>query len=132
MDDIIPDIQYPNNIHHLITNANDWMIKHKKMAGINVCLTGIKAVIEVIPNHTSRKHSWFQKSRLSKQQIKFKGYALEEIEKFADYYVWNEGKIGEDGSKVPPNNWVSSLNWLQFIEFLNVLLGRFLMLFIFY
>ena len=88
----------------------------KKTTDFDIPSTGIKVVIEIIPNHTSRKHSWFRKSRLAKQQVKFKGYALEEVEMFADYYVWNEGKNGEDGSKVAPNNWVGSSNWLQFME----------------
>ncbi|KAG8584231.1 hypothetical protein GDO81_008745 [Engystomops pustulosus] len=54
---------------------------------------GIKVIIDLIPNHTSNKHNWFQLSRNS-------------TDKYTDYYIWrnctdNEGKV------TPPNNWVS-------------------------
>ena len=29
--------------------------------------------------------------------------------KYSDYYIWRDPKIGEDGKKMPPNNWISFL-----------------------
>lgn len=26
---------------------------------------------------------------------------------YANYYTWNDGKLNENGDRVPPNNWVS-------------------------
>jgi Glycosidases len=58
------------------------------------CLTGIKVILDLVPNHTSDEHEWFQKS-------------LERIDPYTDYYMWNDGKLDESGNRVPPNNWVS-------------------------
>ncbi len=52
-------------------------------------------VLEIIPNHTGKKHPWFEASR---SQGKNGPYA--------DYYVWHPGKENEDGSTIPPSNWV--------------------------
>ena len=62
----------------------------------------MKLIVDYIPNHTSDRHPWFQASR--------KGG---ECNKYADFYVWHEGKILEDGTRAPPNNWVH-LNHLYF------------------
>ncbi|KAM4694521.1 amino acid transporter heavy chain SLC3A1 [Discoglossus pictus] len=54
---------------------------------------GIKLIIDLIPNHTSNKHNWFQLSR-------------SRTGKYTDYYIWrNCTNIGDRA--VPPNNWVS-------------------------
>ena len=52
---------------------------------------GIKLMIDLVPNHTSDQHDWFQESRSSRDNPK------------RDWYVWRDGKA--DGS--PPNNWLS-------------------------
>ncbi|XP_063774442.1 amino acid transporter heavy chain SLC3A1 isoform X2 [Pseudophryne corroboree] len=54
---------------------------------------GIKIIIDLIPNHTSDKHNWFQLSR-------------NRTDKYTDYYVWHDCQITE-GRVIPPNNWVS-------------------------
>ncbi|XP_076227420.1 alpha-glucosidase-like isoform X2 [Nomia melanderi] len=54
----------------------------------------LKVILDFVPNHSSDQHEWFQKS-------------LKKIEPFTDYYVWHPGKKLEDGTVVPPNNWVS-------------------------
>lgn len=49
---------------------------------------GIRILMDLVINHTSTAHDWFQKSR-------------ERVEPYTDYYYW--APAGEDGSK--PNNW---------------------------
>lgn len=55
---------------------------------------GIRVMIDYIPNHSSDKHVWFEKSRHRERG-------------FEDWYIWHPGKIGEDGERLPPNNWAS-------------------------
>ncbi len=50
----------------------------------------IKIVMDLVINHTSDEHVWFQKSRAGDP-------------KYKDYYIWRPAK--PDGS--PPNNWSS-------------------------
>lgn len=49
----------------------------------------IKIVMDLVINHTSDQHEWFQKSR-------------QKIEPYTDYYIWEQGKKGK-----LPNNWTS-------------------------
>ena len=51
---------------------------------------GIKIIIDLVLNHSSDEHSWFQESRKSKDNL------------YRDYYFWRPGKNGG-----PPNNWPS-------------------------
>ncbi len=51
----------------------------------------MKLVMDLVVNHTSDEHEWFQKSR-------------QRIEPYTDYYIWRPGK--PDGSL--PNNWDSN------------------------
>ncbi|XP_065535575.1 amino acid transporter heavy chain SLC3A1 [Lathamus discolor] len=54
---------------------------------------GLKVIMDLIPNHTSDKHQWFQLSR-------------NRTGKYTDYYIWQDcGQAA--GSVTPPNNWVS-------------------------
>ncbi|MCX8074365.1 MAG: alpha-glucosidase [Clostridia bacterium] len=52
---------------------------------------GIKILLDLVANHTSDEHHWFIESRKSKDN------------KYRDYYIWKEGKNGEE-----PNNWGSA------------------------
>ncbi len=52
---------------------------------------GIKILIDLVLNHTSDQHSWFQESKISRENKK------------ADWYVW--ANPNSDGG--PPNNWLS-------------------------
>uniref|UniRef100_A0A8D0EI63 Solute carrier family 3 member 1 n=1 Tax=Strix occidentalis caurina TaxID=311401 RepID=A0A8D0EI63_STROC len=54
---------------------------------------GLKVIMDLIPNHTSDKHRWFQLSR-------------NRTGKYTDYYVWQDCTQAA-GSVTPPNNWVS-------------------------
>lgn len=51
---------------------------------------GMKLIMDLVVNHTSDEHRWFQESRKSRKNP------------YRDYYIWREGK--ESG---PPNNWES-------------------------
>ena len=51
---------------------------------------GMKLVMDLVVNHTSDEHEWFQK-------------ALAGDEKYKNYYIFRKGK----GPGVPPNNWTS-------------------------
>ena len=51
---------------------------------------GIKMVMDLVVNHTSDEHRWFQESRTSKDNP------------YRDYYIWRPAKDGRE-----PNNWKS-------------------------
>ncbi|MRM90686.1 alpha-glucosidase [Faecalicatena contorta] len=50
----------------------------------------MKLVMDMVVNHTSDEHAWFQEAKSSKTSA------------FRDYYIWRKGKEG-----MPPNNWLS-------------------------
>ena len=52
---------------------------------------GLRVIIELVLNHTSDQHAWFQESRASRDNPR------------ADWYVWADAR--PDGA--PPNNWQS-------------------------
>jgi alpha-glucosidase len=78
----------------------DSLIAAGKEHNVRVCL-------DMVMNHTSDKHKWFQESASSRTNPKH------------DWYVWNDGKPASDPGitpyqkrfehegRVPPNNWVS-------------------------
>ena len=49
----------------------------------------IKIILDLVINHTSDQHAWFQQSR-------------DKNSPYRDYYIWRPGKNGR-----PPNNWTS-------------------------
>ncbi len=51
---------------------------------------GIRLVMDLVVNHTSDEHPWFQESRKSKDNP------------YRDYYIWRPGRDGRE-----PNNWAS-------------------------
>ena len=53
--------------------------------------TGIRLILDLVPNHTSSDHPWFNESRSSRTNAK------------ADWYLWADA--GANGG--PPNNWQS-------------------------
>ena len=55
--------------------------------------TGLKVILDFVPNHTSDQHPWFLDSRSSRASPK------------RDWYIWRERR--RDGG--PPNNWLSRL-----------------------
>jgi len=58
---------------------------------------GLRIVVDLVPNHTSDQHPWFQESRADRTNPK------------RDWYVWADPK--PDGS--PPNNWTSAFTRRQ-------------------
>ncbi len=50
----------------------------------------IRVILDLVLNHTSDQHPWFQESRASRDNPR------------RDWYIWRDGKDGG-----PPNNWVS-------------------------
>jgi alpha-glucosidase len=52
---------------------------------------GLKLILDLVPNHTSDKHAWFQESRSSRDNPK------------RDWYIWRDR--APDGGL--PNNWLS-------------------------
>ena len=55
----------------------------------------IRVVLDMVLNHTSDRHPWFVDAASSRTAAHH------------DFYVWNDGKRGADGKRLPPNNWVS-------------------------
>jgi alpha-glucosidase len=53
---------------------------------------GLKIVVDLVPNHTSDQHEWFQTSRSSRDDPK------------RDWYVWQD----PTGDGRPPNNWMGA------------------------
>jgi alpha-glucosidase len=52
----------------------------------------LRVIVDIVPNHTSDRHPWFEESRASRDSLR------------RDWYVWADPK--PDGS--PPNNWRST------------------------
>lgn len=58
----------------------------------------IKLILDFVPNHSSSEHQWFKKASNPNDP---------EHKKYRDYYIWNEGKLLENGTRVAPSNWLS-------------------------
>lgn len=56
---------------------------------------GMKLILDLVINHTSSEHKWFEESRSSKTNPK------------RDWYIWKPAKYDEQGNRHPPNNWGS-------------------------
>jgi oligo-1,6-glucosidase len=93
---LCPVYQSPNNDNgYDISNYYDVMPEFGTMEDFDLLLSeihgrGMKLIMDLVVNHTSDEHAWFQESRSSKDNPK------------RDYYIWKEGKSDE-----LPNNWTS-------------------------
>ncbi|XP_017032751.1 maltase 1 [Drosophila kikkawai] len=55
---------------------------------------GVKVILDFVPNHSSNKHPWFIKS-------------VARDPEYENFYVWEDGTLLANGTRVPPNNWLS-------------------------
>jgi alpha-glucosidase len=57
---------------------------------------GLRLILDLVLNHTSDRHAWFEASQASRDNS------------HADWYLWRDpAGAAADGSPLPPNNWVS-------------------------
>lgn len=56
---------------------------------------GMKLILDLVVNHTSDQHPWFQESRSSKTNPK------------RDWYMWKPARYDAQGNRMPPTNWRS-------------------------
>lgn len=86
MDDFGYDVTDYTGIHPIFGSIDDFdkllEATHKQ---------GLKLILDLVPNHTSYLHPWFQEARASRDNPK------------RNWYIWKDPK--PDGS--PPNNWQS-------------------------
>lgn len=52
----------------------------------------MKLIIDLVVNHTSDEHKWFEQAKMSRDNP------------YHDYYIWRDAT---DGGVTPPNNWIS-------------------------
>lgn len=57
---------------------------------------GMRIILDLVVNHTSDQHAWFQESKSSKTNSK------------RNWYIWRPAKYTSDGQRKPPNNWRSN------------------------
>lgn len=56
---------------------------------------GLRVILDFVAGHTSSEHKWF---KLSANGTK----------PYQDYYIWSDGRVLSNGTKLPPNNWMSA------------------------
>jgi len=90
---------YPSPMHDFGYDVADYTAIHPMfgtLADFDALLADIhardmKLILDLVPNHTSDEHSWFQESRSSRTAPR------------RDWYIWRDP--APDGG--PPNNWTS-------------------------
>lgn len=83
------DISNFTNIDKIFGTLEDFdklVAKSKKL--------GLKVLLDFVPNHSSDEHEWFKKS-------------IKRIKPYDNYYVWRDAKKSANGTRLPPNNWLS-------------------------
>lgn len=83
----ISDYQKIHAAYGTMDDMNDLILQvHKR---------GMKLILDLVINHTSVEHKWFQESRSSKSNPK------------RDWYIWKPPRYDVNGNRLPPNNWAS-------------------------
>ncbi|KAG9524747.1 glycoside hydrolase family 13 protein, partial [Aureobasidium melanogenum] len=83
-----------------IADYKDIDTRYGTMADVDELISGLhqrglKFLMDLVVNHTSDQHEWFQKSRSSKDNA------------YRDWYIWRDPKYDSQGIRQPPNNWSS-------------------------
>ena len=90
---------YPSPMHDFGYDVADYTAIHPMFGTLedfdalltDVHARGMKLILDLVPNHTSNEHPWFQASRSSRDNPQ------------RDWYIWRDP--APDGG--PPNNWTS-------------------------
>lgn len=78
---------YESISHKYGTMENmDFLIQEAKARGLRV-------LMDLVVNHTSIEHPWFEESKQSKTNNK------------SDWYIWRDPRYKENGERKPPSNW---------------------------
>ncbi|XP_043799476.1 maltase 1-like [Apis laboriosa] len=88
----ISDFEDVDPIFGTLQDLKDLIAEAKKQ--------NLKVILDLVPNHTSDQHKWFQLS-------------INRTEKYEDYYIWVNATVNDTGSPIKdkyPNNWVSVFN----------------------
>lgn len=88
------DFGYDISDYRAIQPEYGTMADFKRLADTCKSL-GIRLILDYVPNHTSDKHEWFEKS-------------VRREKGFENFYIWHPGKVNNvTGKREPPNNWLS-------------------------
>lgn len=60
----------------------------------------MKVILDVVADRSSDQHEWFNAS-------------IFRIDPYTDYYIWANGTVMDNGTKVPPDNQVHKKNSVQ-------------------
>ncbi|KAK6977745.1 glycoside hydrolase family 13 protein [Favolaschia claudopus] len=82
------DISDYRDIDPRYGTLDDW---DKLLAGLHG--RHMKLMMDLVVNHTSDEHAWFEQSKSAKENPK------------RDWYIWRPPKYDVDGNRRPPNNW---------------------------
>ncbi|KAJ8099012.1 glycoside hydrolase superfamily [Lipomyces tetrasporus] len=83
-----------------ISDYRDIYEKYGTLSDIDELISGLhkrnlKFVMDLVVNHTSDQHEWFQSALDSRESP------------YRDFYIWKKPKTGPNGERLPPNNWIS-------------------------
>ena len=77
------------------TSTRDWAAGRLRRDGRALHAADIKVIIDIVPNHTSNRHSWFRQALAAGRGAR------------NERYIFRDGRGGEQ----PPNDW-ESLRWV--------------------
>ncbi|XP_020290811.1 maltase A3-like [Pseudomyrmex gracilis] len=84
------DVSNFTNVNSLFGTMKDFEDLVKQ-----VHVRGMKIILDFIPNHSSDQHIFFKRS-------------VNKRKSYTDYYIWADGGVDDNGTRTPPNNWVST------------------------